>query len=457
VQLLRLLRGAHHKHLHLAELVHAVQALGGCGEGRAAGRRLGTSGWGARAACQHPPQGQVGARNKGGRLPQAAHQGRRVLAAQAFTRPGCPRLCAEAVPVGGHLDGQLRFRQDAVHADTAQRDLGGAGQAQRRVLDAVDLREGRRWGAAACRLACCASRCHVPTRAWMLHQKRRGRHPAAALCQTRAQLRIPVASHLRVLRAGLEAALFKHRLAHEVWGDEGGEARRHAAPHGPVHQRQLQQGSLVAQVVKLGAADLRRRAGRRVASAWARGAGRRWHAAAQLQMLPQQQAMLLPAAACADGRVCGSARPARPPCPPSQNRSGPAPPPAAGGPSPGSQRRGAARPQPARRTPPRRPPGHLGAGTQQGQGNKDVEEMAFDVLNHSECMEVDKVERGWTRQSEPKQAGLQRSTASRRGSLTAPASASAHLGASCWAAAGPPAAAPPPAPQAAPQAPPSPL
>lgn len=71
-----------------------------------------------------------------------------------------------------------------------------------------------------------------------------------------AQWQPPAAAHLCVLRAGLESALFKHRLPHEVGGGHGGEPRRHHTLHGPVDQGQLQQGRLVAQVVKLGAADL---------------------------------------------------------------------------------------------------------------------------------------------------------------------------------------------------------
>ncbi len=54
--------------------------------------------------------------------------------------PTCrPRLRPEAVPERRHLDGQLLLGQDAVHVHTAQGHLGSARQAQRAVLDRVDL------------------------------------------------------------------------------------------------------------------------------------------------------------------------------------------------------------------------------------------------------------------------------------------------------------------------------
>lgn len=69
------------------------------------------------------------------------HRARRRL-----TRPRGARLGAEAVSVGGHLDGQLRLGQDLVHVHATQRDLRGARQADGAVAHAVNLRQ--QWAAA---------------------------------------------------------------------------------------------------------------------------------------------------------------------------------------------------------------------------------------------------------------------------------------------------------------------
>ena len=93
VQLLALLGRADHEHLHLAELMHAVQPLA---------RRAGRAG-----------------------------------------------LCPEAPPVRGHLDWQALLRQNLVEEHAAEGDLGRARQAQVRVLHAVDLRPLAAWLKAA--------------------------------------------------------------------------------------------------------------------------------------------------------------------------------------------------------------------------------------------------------------------------------------------------------------------
>lgn len=161
---------------HLAELVHAVQALGGCGvmgtvgcgvQGVQSGRHSGATGW--RRCCLHKTacnadgcsspliqQSRASSTHPTPRRPplsgSSCKQAGSIDTQHApwpsrqhwlRTRPRRARLGSEAVAKGRHLHGQLALRQNLVHAHAAQRDLSSARQAHRAVLHAVDLQGSR--------------------------------------------------------------------------------------------------------------------------------------------------------------------------------------------------------------------------------------------------------------------------------------------------------------------------
>lgn len=68
---------------------------------------------------------------------------------------------------------------------------------------------------------------HEPVQGMLLNASPGRLHSNPNTCPRRRTMLHTAPPHLRVLRAGLEAALFKYRLAHEVGGHHGGEARRH--------------------------------------------------------------------------------------------------------------------------------------------------------------------------------------------------------------------------------------
>ena len=187
----------------------------------------------SRASGTHPTPGRpplFGSSCKQAGSIDTQHAPRRSRQHWLRTRPRRASLGSEAVAKGCHLHGQLALRQNLVHAHAAQRDLSGARQAHRAVLHAVDLQGSRDAAVRA------AEGCNKRPGQWQS-----GRvgcmapsvMPASVGCSA-SHRGCPGCNqskhwppHLRVLRARLEAALFKHRLAHEVGGHHGREARSH--------------------------------------------------------------------------------------------------------------------------------------------------------------------------------------------------------------------------------------